>query len=231
MNLGRFSIEVLTAGALMLTLRQAANADLFEIGSTVTVMGTDVTNSSLAFSNNVLLQDGSTPIDNGALNLTLSMVPEGNSEWLIFSYQTAKPGTPLTANTQNDWNASESDFDAAMALDFTGAFVEFLDSSGNVLTPTSSVLPGYSVVPNPIPGGAGFGLGFKDLDPLEPNFAIGANINPFDLLDGTGVPSANVDGWVQALEFSPQVTSVPEPSFLAIIAGALLGLGVMRQRR
>jgi len=57
--------------------------------------------------------------------------------------------------------------------------------------------------------------------------ALGAFIDPFDLLDGTGVPSADVSGFYQALEFAPQAVPAPVighglPSVLAI-GGVLFG--------
>jgi hypothetical protein len=74
------------AAAVLFMMGQPARADLFNIGSSFTVSGTDVTDSTTTFSQSVALQNGATAIDGGALNLTISIVPDGSSEWLVFTY-------------------------------------------------------------------------------------------------------------------------------------------------
>jgi hypothetical protein len=230
MILGHISTGAVIVAASVLTLGQA-KADLFDIGSTFTASGL---NSAGSFSNTVTLQNGTTAIDGGAIDLTISIVPDGSSEWLVFTYQSSTPDTPLMSNTSDDWNVYETGLDAAVATDFDRAYAAFLDSSGNAITPTSSIFPGYSVIPNPVPGGAGIGLGtgsFTDDNPAGPYFALGAYIEPFDYLDsGAGIPSANVDGFVQALEFSP-TSAVPEPASLSLVCTGLVGLAGLAFRR
>jgi hypothetical protein len=229
----------LTAGAALAVtslfiMGQPAKADLFNIGSSFTVSGTDVTDSSTSFSESATLQDGTTAIDGGALNLTVSIVPDGSSEWLVFDYQTATSGTQLVSNTADDWAMDETGLEAALPTDFDGAYAAFLDSSGNPITPTTSIFPGYVVGANPVPGGTGIGLvnvGFTDDNAPGPYFELGASINPFDALDGTGVPSASVEGWEQALRFSPVAAATPEPASLSLLVAGLAGLAGLAIRR
>lgn len=227
---------VLTAAALLI-MGQPAKADLFNIGSTFTVSGTDVTDSTTSFSQSVTLQNGTTAVDNGALNLTISIVPDGSSEWLVFDYQTATAGTQLVSNTADNWTMNQTGLDAAVPTDFDGAYAAFLDSSGNAITPTSSVFGGYVVGANPVPGGTGTGLvnvGFDDDNPPGPYFELGAFIDPFDQIDGRGVPSASVEGWYQALRFSPQAVTTPEPGSLSLLvtglAAGIAGVALRRRR-
>jgi hypothetical protein len=214
----------------VLTLGQA-KADLFDIGSTFTDSGLT---SAGSFSNTVTLEDGTTAIDGGAIDLTISIVPDGSAEWLVFTYQTTTPGAPLMSDTSDDWNVYETGLDAAVSTDFEGAYAAFLDSSGNAITPSSSVFGGYTVMANPVPGGAGIGqgsVGFTDDNTPGPYFALGAYIDPFDYLDATGIPSADVDGFVQALEFAPTTAAVPEPGSLSLVCTGLVGLAGLAFRR
>jgi hypothetical protein len=45
--------------------------------------------------------------------------------------------------------------------------------------------------------------------PAGPLGALGTFINPWNFLDSTGINSANVAGYTEALEFAPQVTPLP----------------------
>jgi PEP-CTERM motif len=214
---------------LLLGLNQAAKADMFVPGSTFTDYGE---NSPDSFSTTVTLASGTTSPDGGALNLTISEVMEGPDEWLVFDYQTASSGTQLVPNTSDDWEILQTGLDLAEPANFIGAFAEFLDSNGDSITPTDAAFPGYSVFANPVPGGAGTGQGafFTAAVPAGPLPGLGAYLEPFDQLDGTGIPSADVEGFYQALEFAP-ATATPEPGSVVLICLGLLGVGLMRRLR
>jgi hypothetical protein len=233
--ISRYSLAAAAiAVAGMFGLAQSARAELFDIGSNFTVSGQ---NSAGGFSDTVKLQDGTTTVDGGALNLTISIVPDGMSEWLVFDYQALPLGSPLMTDTSDDWSLNETGLDAAVPVNFDGAYAAFLDSSGNTITPTSSLFAGYTVGADPVPGEVGTGLvnkGFTDDISAGPLPLLGAYIDPFDQLDSYGVTSASVDGWEQALEFAPQTPTptVPEPRALPLVCLGVLGIaGVALRRR
>ncbi len=76
--------------------------------------------------------------------------------------------------------------------------------------------------------------GFIDAFPAGPlpSPSFTTFLNPFGLLDGDGVPSADVTGFYLAVEFSPQVVvPTPEPASLAVLGSGLFAFGLLRRRR
>jgi hypothetical protein len=210
-----------------MALGQAQASALFVDGSSFTVQGNNTPGN---FSESVTLTPGVTALNGGALMLTLSVVPDGTNEWLVFRYHTPN-GTPL-ANPTLGWSIGHVGLQAAVAVNFNAAYLAFTDD-GSALTPTSNIFGGYSIVADPVPGGSGFGFGasgFSGLFAAGPLPNLGAFISPYSFLNATGIDSSQVDGFVQAFRFAPQVpvTPVPEPAGYALV---LLTLVLLAQRQ
>lgn len=219
-------LPALTAAAFAASAGQAlAATNLFTPGATFQVQASS---SPDTFDDTVNLTPGTTLLDGGAVSLTISIVSGGGSnEWLVFDYNTTGGG-PLSG-PGDYWDVYETGLQAAEPVDFIAAYLEFLDN-GVVQTPTTCAVFGCPAA-NPVPGGTGTGWANGGYSyPLGTTLpALGTYIDPWDYLDDTGINSGDVNGYEEALEFTP--TGAPEPETWALM---ILGAGavgaVLRQR-
>jgi hypothetical protein len=216
-----------TSAALVMAAGGASATSLFVPGSTFTA---SASNSPDTYSDTVTLVPGTTTVDGGAVNLTISEVSQGADEWLVFSYSTVSGG-PLS-QPGDYWTVDQTGLDAATNVNLVAAYIGFTGGG----TPTYSIFGGYSVGSNPVPGETG--TGFVD-DPLTPPYhagsgplpELGSFISPWDYLDDTGINSADVTGYTEALEFAP-VSAIPEPATWAVMLVGFGALGgALRSRR
>jgi hypothetical protein len=226
---GLAACGVALAAALASNTAAAASDPLFVLGSTFQV---EASNSPDSFTSNVTLTPGTTLLDGGALSLTISIVPDtGASEWLVFNYATTGGGA--LSQPGSYWSVNQVGIDAAVGVNFTAAFGEF-ENNGTALTPSTSIFGGYSVESNPVPGLSGTGLGVGGFSaPFAAGAlpSLGAYISPWSYLDDTGIDSTQVNGYMQALQFSATTPAVPEPAPWALLVAGVGALRWVRGRR
>ena len=130
--LRRFVLSAIASAAALVAGSARADSDpLFVLGSSFQVQAT---NSPDSFTETVTLAPGTTLLDNGALRLTISIVPDtGSSEWLVFSYSTTGGGAFSQPNS--NWSLNQIGLDAAVAVNFIGAYSQFLHGTGGALIP------------------------------------------------------------------------------------------------
>ena len=217
--------------ALLLGLAAPAHAaSLFVLGSTFTV---NATNSPDSFSDTVTLTPGTQLIDGGAVDLNISIVnASGGGDWLVFNYTTTS-GAPLSAD-DDYWSVNQLGLDAAVPVNFNYAYSEFLVNG--VSQPWSySFFGGYTPISSPVPGLSGTGVGnltsFNSPQAAGPLGNLGAYISSYSsYLNSADIDAATVNGYTQALEFTPQTAAVPEPSTWAMMLAGFAGLGFMGWR-
>lgn len=217
-----------TAAVLLGLAAPGHAANLFVPGSTFQV---EATNSPDSFTDTVNLTPGSQSLDDGAVTLNISIVDaSGGGEWLVFNYTTTS-GAPLS--TAYNWSLSQVGLDAAVPVNFNYAYSEFLVNG--VSQPWSySFFGGYTPISSPVPGLSGTGVGnltsFNSPQGSGPLGSLGAYIDGYSgYLSSAGIDPTTVNGWTQALEFSP-TTPVPELSTWAMMLAGFAGLGFMSWR-
>lgn len=218
-----------SVGALVLaTTCQAAHAGLFVPDSTFQVQANS---SPDTFTDTVTLTPGTVQsLDGGAVDLTVSIVSAGGSnEWLVFDYSTTSGG--VLSQPGDYWSVNEVGLQAINPVNLIAAYLQF-STNGVVQTPTGSIFGGSSVAANPVPGfsGTGFANGGYSAPLSNPLPALGTYVDPWSYLDNTGIDSSTVNGYEEALEFTP-TQPVPESSTWAMMAIGFVGIGSFAYRR
>jgi hypothetical protein len=228
--------------ALVALLTSGAHAQLFVPGSGFTV---NASNSPTSFNAAATLGGGTQSLNSGSLDLFVQTVTAGKNEWLVFKYETpGVPGAPPLSAANEDWALNEVGLDANQKLNLVNGFVQFVHDNGPIL-PTSSVFSNFHAVSAPPADLTSILVGGGLLaNPVPPVLiggpgalpSLGSFIDPFGQLDGTGVPSALVTGYTEALEFAPASSvgpTIPEPStwLMGLIGFGLMGLLGYRKTR
>jgi hypothetical protein len=221
---------IVAAGLLAASGWQVASAaPLFAPGSTFQV---SASNSPDSFTDTVPLATGTYAIDGGAVDIAVAITPAGGgAEWLSFTYSTVNGG--VLSQPYQDWSVYEVGLDAAQPVNFIAAYAQF-NTNGVAQTPTGNIFGGYGIEADPVPGETGTGLGASGF--TAPFAAgdlptLGTYISPWSYLNDTGINSATVNGYEEALEFTPQTPGVPEPAAWLMMICGIGGVGAMLRRR
>jgi PEP-CTERM motif len=222
--------KLIITTAVLLGLAAPAHAALFTNGATFTI---DFENSPTSENDTVTFSPGETQlVDGGNLDLTISVVAAGGgAEWAVFNYQTVSATLPLSTAGQ-DWSIEHIGLPAAVPLNFVAFYTQWQGPNGANIPQTGFIF-GDTLMANPVPGMTGSGEGVSGFvnpvgsGPLGP---VGADSNPFNIVLN-GLPATQVNGFTEALEFSPVTPAVPEPSTWAMMLAGFAGLGFLGYRK
>jgi hypothetical protein len=217
-----WTLAGLAAGLTLLCGPGRAQATpIFVPGSSFTVTGTNAPGS---FTDTAYIKAGTQSLDDGALDLTVSVVAASRgAEWIVFDFSV--PSGTLSQPSEN-FDLSITGVQLARAATNTQTYVEFAGSSG-VLAPTYSPLFKIPVENDPVPGktGSGVDLPGTGSDPAGPVSMNPMILTPFSGTELFGINPADVTGIEEAALFT-----VPEPLPLGVLSAGLLALALTRRR-
>jgi hypothetical protein len=222
--------KLIVTTAVLLGLAAPAHAELFTVGADFTV---NFQNSPTSESDTATFSPGVTQLlDGGNVDLTINVVSAGGgAEWVVFNYQTVSADLPLSVSGE-DWSINQLGLPAAVALNFIADYSQWYGPNGANIPQTGGIF-GQTLESNPVPGQTGSGEGASGyVSPVGsgPLGNLGAFASPFDIVLN-GLPATQVNGFTQALEFTPTTSTVPEPSTWAMMLLGFAGLGFLGYRQ
>jgi hypothetical protein len=214
---------------LILGIVGNANAQLVQVGSTATVIGT---NSPTDFTQNVTLNGTLQTIDSGLLTFQDTIISAGpNADWLVFDFETTSGGS-IAGNINGYWSIQINNIQFTQPIDWT-ANPDCWTHNEVGFSPLNPFGGFSNVEPNPFDPSFGpvYGTTFN-YGPVT-TLNNSAFVTPFTFVGAGGIDPNAANGWhfgmlIQAA--NPATT--PEPGDLALLVGAgLSGAGLIARRR
>jgi hypothetical protein len=224
------------AAVLAIGVAGPADAELLQLGGSFQVMGTDAPNT---FSENDILTLGTTSIDGGLLNLTLTTMPAaGGEEWIIFTFQTAT-GASIAGVLNAAWEIQVENVPISTPSALYSSFYLDLGTNGVLTNPDNNTGFNLTLETNPVTGsGTVFGQtgGFDVENPFYFGFLY---VDTFSShLSSWGLDPATVNEFqmgalmepIGGSTSPPSPTQAPEPASGILLLSAFAALGAARRR-
>jgi len=210
-----FAIFAISTFFWILAVSSNASAG-FLVGSTLAI---SVDDSPLGtnFTQNVTLAPGTTPLDQGELSLTQTLVPAGpNSQWLVLDFE-ATNGALLAGNLGGYWEIQQT-AQLASPGNWTGFFI-FWTVNGVATNPIYPFGGLTQIGSNPLNASSpAYGAFFFDPN-VSTSIRSFVDVSPYSYISNGGMDPNAVNGFTMEMQAT---NAVPEPAALC-----LAGLGAL----
>jgi hypothetical protein len=201
----------------------SAHAEFLNFGGSFQAIGSNAPNN---FSETDTLTLGTTPIDGGILDLTVSTsAAAGGGEWVVFNVQTTSGG-PIAGDLNANWGMSMSNVPLLMPAVLAHFYLDW-GTSGTLTSPTGNAGGNLGIETNPVTGS---GLVYGGASSTLLTTTLFGN-GFADTFSGFLAPNGFNPGALNQFQIGELLDPIPEPFSLSLLAVGVIGLGVTRRKR